>query len=535
MAIDAGLLAGPPNLAARPELVPKVDYVGQQDKMYKLSEEQDTYRDKMYTQEALKNGADLITPEGTKAFLEQAKGKVSPTYYGELIKHYEGAEKRSRDIQDYYLKLPPEIVKAEMANQDALVGAAQEAYGEYEKDFANAGGEQVARENLKNHIKVRLGKLANLKGPDGQPLIPLEKFDEIAKMSPPELKTYIAQTHWGKEQAKLAAEIREKNAKARQAETKADVQSAGDPNAIRINYLRDWLSDNADEKGSLQYDTNEKELNFRLSRAGGGKGGAGGEVNYGTSEGQNVAAMQKLFFGEEPKGMGQQAVQIRTRIRDLAAQTGKALGLTDMDMAMLPHDSKAKYKAIDGLTKWGSMVAKSQVNLEKDLDVATYYAEKLGSVAIKKINEMVIAGKSQFGDGDAQAYGLAVQKIRSEYMRLQTGPTSNAMLPVEAQQRSDQLISTGITAENWRGPIRDAITWEARNAVKSVEDTTNSLRNSVQSAGGAIQPPPNTQPPKEPALTAPPSAPAAKYPEVVNPQTHERLIFKDGKWQPKLQ
>src|SRR5262245_22328644 len=83
-----------------------------------------------------------------------------------------------------------------------------------------------------------------------------------------------------------------------------------------------------------------------------------------------VSAAKYILFGEEPKGMGNMSAIQKKQIKDLAAQMGKGLGLTEWEQAMLPQDNRVKMKAVDSLTKWGATVARTADKLDRDLQTA---------------------------------------------------------------------------------------------------------------------------------------------------------------------
>lgn len=226
MAIDAGLLAGPADLTTHQ--APQMDFVGSQQKMYSLADSELQYKhqqegenDKKIIQEYLKSGGNFGTPEGTKRATEELKGKVSPKMYEHLLDFHNTTGKREREIQDYYLQLPPEVMKAQQANEDVLMQAAQSAYGAYEKEFPTIGA-PAAKEHMKAAIQANLGRLATLKNEQGQPLIPEDQLSKLVELEPGELKAYIDHSHYGRGLAEQALKQRKLEAEAKVKEHQAE-------------------------------------------------------------------------------------------------------------------------------------------------------------------------------------------------------------------------------------------------------------------------------------------------------------------------
>ena len=195
-------------------------------------------------------------------------------------------------------------------------------------------------------------------------------------------------------------------------------------------------------------------------------------------EALKVAGWEKLLFGTDPKGFGTASAQQRAQVMDERARIGKALGLSEQEMAMLPFDAKVKQKAMGNLVQWGAFVGKAQEQLEKSMDLAIDYAKKLSPTTLQTINRAIIAGRKEFNDPIANAYALQIQTVRTEYGRLMAGPTSNGMLPVEALKKGDDLLSKGADVPSLM-EMRKVMTRDAKITKDSVDNQVNGLRSSI--------------------------------------------------------
>ena len=195
-----------------------------------------------------------------------------------------------------------------------------------------------------------------------------------------------------------------------------------------------------------------------------------------------VAAWEKLLYGTDIKGMGNSSAQQRAQVGNERARIGRELGLTDTEMAMMPQDNKVKMKAVDKLTTWGSFVDKAADQIVPSIDLAIDYAKKLGPTQLQTLNKLIIAGKTEFNSPDANAYAVAVNTVRREYGRLMSGPTSNAMLPVEAMKHADQLVSTAMDVPTWN-EVKKVIVKDSTFTREAVKKQIDSIRGTIASPG----------------------------------------------------
>jgi hypothetical protein len=205
-----------------------------------------------------------------------------------------------------------------------------------------------------------------------------------------------------------------------------------------------------------------------------------------TDDAMNQAAFEKLYLGKEITGMGNQTLKVKERVRNLEANIIKQMNLSPIEAAMLPTNTKVKQKAIGSLEQWGAYVGKAQEQLDKTMDMAIGYAEQMSPSDIKRVNEAIISGGKEFGDPISAKYASAIQSVKTEYSRLMSGPTSNAMLPVEAQHRADDLISGGYNLEQLRG-IKEVINKESKITHDAVTNQINSLQESITDVDGKVK------------------------------------------------
>lgn len=211
-----------------------------------------------------------------------------------------------------------------------------------------------------------------------------------------------------------------------------------------------------------------------------------------TEEGLGPMSWDAFLFGKNPPGMGTLSAQQRAQVANKRAQIGAGLGLSDAEIAMIPNDNKVKNKAYGNLVNWGAQVDRSAGVLNDTVDAALETAARLPLSTIQVVTKGVLAGIAQFNDPDANVYASQLNTIRREYGRLVSGPTSNAMLPVEAMKKGDELLSTGVDVAS----LQAVGNWFKREAAITQHRTNSgieSLRTSMvptQKGAATISPKP---------------------------------------------
>jgi len=234
-----------------------------------------------------------------------------------------------------------------------------------------------------------------------------------------------------------------------------------------------------------------------------------------TPEALQVAGWEKLLFGTDPKGMGKLNSQQRAQVTNERERIGKSLGLSPMEMAMMPQDNKVKMKAVDKLTTWGAFVDKAADQILPSIDLAIDYAKKLDQTTLQTLNKAILAGKREFNNPEANAYAVAVNTVRREYGRLMSGPTSNAMLPVEAMKQADEMISGALDVSAWN-EVKNVVIKDAGFTKDAVRKQIDTLRGSI--TGGQL---------------VAPKATNSQYKEgdKQNSRSGKPMIFRNGHWE----
>ena len=453
MAIDSSLLSSAPNLSSPgliQELTPQVDAVGKQREMYSLADagfkyqdEKAAHNDDAILQDYLKNGGDLVTPEGSAKATEDLKGKVSPKYYENLVKYHEGADDRARKMQQYYLGLPAQVAEAEAANDNALTSAASRALDAYKKDFAT-GGEQVAREHLRSAIQANLGQLGQLKMPGtDKPLMPPEQLNKMVEMSPTDLENYIKQSAYGQAQRKAAADSRLKEAHATYYEN-----GGAQPSAVKEQERWQEILDDP-EASAEEKEFAKARLAKLVAPASGGTTFTAQEWDKLGPQGQEAAtnaAWDSLIRNRPVPARGGLYAASQHAIGNIA----KEAGMSVPELLSASADVKTQLQAKSSIERRIQNVDRAANQLEAEMPVVKAALDKINPSEFLPLSKAEIATKEWVGSPDVVAFKQAADAVLIEMEIVKSGNTSQVHV-AQLQRAMDQLpsISTKANMQAW--------------------------------------------------------------------------------------
>ena len=229
-----------------------------------------------------------------------------------------------------------------------------------------------------------------------------------------------------------------------------------------------------------------------------------------TPEARTNAAWKYILTGNDSE-FGMASKELRVSVIKEASKIAKNIGLSPQELAMLPQNNAVQKKAQGSLIQWGAFIKKSQGVLEKSTDLALALASKMSPTEINIVNRAVLEGKTQFNDPIARQFSLALNTIRTEYARLLQGPTSNAMLTMDANKEADKLISNGVDYEGLKG-IRTYIEQEAKINNDEIQGGIYTLEqmsmNPYKLRAGGVEGPGAAPQPMQGAAPAAPALPA---------------------------
>lgn len=166
-------------------------------------------------------------------------------------------------------------------------------------------------------------------------------------------------------------------------------------------------------------------------------------------------------------------------IRNRAAQQASEIGLTPEKIAALPAERKANAGALLQDIRYQDGVKNGLYLFDNMFDVAGEYAKKINLTEVQRINSLILAGQTEFGNPDYNNYANAMATIALEYGRLTGGPTSNAMAPVELMKIGMARLGPQITPSQFEGE-KELIKKEAKAKLDALDKTISERKNIMQ-------------------------------------------------------
>lgn len=191
-------------------------------------------------------GVDLATPEGSKALLAQAKGKVSPGMYAKLADHSQKIEQNHLKNEELLASKTAEELKTYYEQMAPLVGPMDALDKQYDKTRAEKG--QVAAEaELKDGMAKLMGSAGGMKLPSGAPLFPPQLMQNLQGSPPDLLHATIANAKYTTDMVARRykeAQSKELEARAAKEQAQAEAEKSG----------KNWdLYNSADGKDQYRY------------------------------------------------------------------------------------------------------------------------------------------------------------------------------------------------------------------------------------------------------------------------------------------
>ena len=188
-----------------------------------------------------------------------------------------------------------------------------------------------------------------------------------------------------------------------------------------------------------------------------------------------LEASNRLFHNKYPPWL--RAPEDRARIDNDASALARSLGMSMKEATVLPEQVKADASALLKDIGWLDGIKRGQKIIEGQIPIAKSYLDKLDLTEIRTINAGILAGKTEFGSADANNYANAMSTLAFEWGRLQAGPQSAAMLPVEVVKIGMNRVQN-VTPDQFVGEA-ELLQKEAANTIKASEDTVKERRQAL--------------------------------------------------------
>jgi len=260
-----------PMIALNVDTKPPVDFVQNEKNRYALAEagrtdtlQQAQMDDRSIMQDYLKQGGDLVTPDGLNKATQALQGKLSPEGLEKLTKHVEGAEDRKAKVVDQMSRLADEPFNRLIKTQDTISQVLRAPLDVFKQEAAKIG-EPAALEHF-NAAKEAQFKMISEMGKDNPNIGPL--LEKYKAMDPKQMEATFQGTEYSRGLAKEAQELRTKAAQEKYytagAEQKAESSDLAKIKAINQAY----------EDGLITIEIRDKEL-AKITAVKGVAGGGG--------------------------------------------------------------------------------------------------------------------------------------------------------------------------------------------------------------------------------------------------------------------
>jgi hypothetical protein len=194
----------------------------------------------------------------------------------------------------------------------------------------------------------------------------------------------------------------------------------------------------------------------------------------------DYAAQEYMNSGKLPSGFS--SGQMKTEVINRAASVMQAAGITPAQFSALAPERKAVAAALTKNVAFESNIARGVKELDAMLDQAAFWAKDLPITTFQKVNEALLTGEIYVGNAEANNYKIAMQNVALLYGRLQAGPTSNAMLPVEVIKMGMNRFGTALSPAQFEGE-RVTLHTEAENILAKTQDEINNGKRQLESFG----------------------------------------------------
>lgn len=251
---------------------------------------------------------------------------------------------------------------------------------------------------------------------------------------------------------------------------------------------------------------------------GGGKATVAGDA-------LDLAANQLLIDGKMPAGFGRNQANVGA-IYKRAAELAKEKGQTGEAAMFNAKSIKSDQNSLSNLTKQSDMISAFESTAKKNLDMLVEQSGKVSRTSFPIVNKALMSGRMAVGDPEAAKLMAIVKPFVDEYAKILSGQTGAAGASDTARREAAGIIAGYMSHEQIK-ELAPFIRQELSNRTSSLDEQRELIKARMK-GGGESKPHKAAE-----GNTVPNPVPAPQsYPTATNQATGEKLIFKDGKWQP---
>lgn len=438
-----------------------VDVLGQESRAYslasqmnKVEQENLARQDQQIIQQALREGANLNTPDGIQSLAESLKGKVQPGTYEGLIKSKSALEEQALKIQDKFATMEADKLKVYQSKGDLVLKNLSGLLDEYDTTVKGKGLD-VAVNEFNGRKQALIQALVESKAVDP------EQAKLYFQMSPTQLKTMLETSKFWQDKMKEAAELQEKQARARKEGAQADQIEQGGAKVAELQAIED------------RYGKESPEYKAALQRLGGAHGATNVEPTM-TPDAVNLAA-ERLLKGDKSAlqniGRGVQGAANITAINNRVAELAKERGIDASKVLQAQSELGAAQKGLKDLAGRSAKIDAAVIEVDKFADNALQALDKVSRGNVVPVNEIMRRVAEGSGSPEEAAFSTYVKSLSGAYANVLGRGTTT----VFSQTEADKIIRKDYSKEQFKAMI-DAIKKEAQAVLQSSEGAGENIK-----------------------------------------------------------
>ena len=438
-----------------------VDEMGQTQKAYDLAstmgkyqDEQAIRQDQTKIQEYMKQGGNMSTPEGIQKAITDLQGHLSPKSWASLMKQGEASLGWNEKLNDYYTKLPEDAFKLQsMKTEYTLKGleGPLQAYAE----SAKTKGEPAALQDFEAARTATINYASQLKDAAGKPIFTAQDLEPMKTATPAQLQAQLSTAKFHQDRLKEAAELKVKEAQAREHNAKADMMEQGGPALYAYNMAVE------------QYGEDSPQAKALLAKA---LGASAMSKAAGMPEEDVSNDVRKLVVSQwiqNPSSLRGYDKTYQQRVANWAA----AMGITPEDIASGQALRKFSLAAAGAAGNRSGTMAAVEATMPGLVNEAIDASSKVPRGNFLGWNKLMQMADTQLSDPNLKRLKVANQAIASEFQQVISRGGSN----VTALNEAMHLLQTAESPEAYAAALKQ-IQREVQINVQGAEKVRESLR-----------------------------------------------------------
>lgn len=430
-------MAGDQNIGLRGKEPATVDVAGEMSKAYTLTSQMDKQQkdaqaaqDKQLLQEALKNGADMSTPDGALALAEQLKGQVAPATYTNLLKAHDELKTTAVEAETKLAQMDTAKLNQMQKQGDYAIENLSTLLSTYDKTVSEKGVPAAQQD-------YDAAKLKTIETMRQSKLIPEPMLAQLGNLSAPELKAKVESSKFWQEKLKAAAALKTEGAKAGFYEAQTKEKTLG-KDLTSVMAIQDAM-----DNGEITPEQGAALIKKAESK------GTPPAVASMTPDAINMAA-ERVLAGDttalQNLGRGAQGGENIAQINNRVAEIAKAKGLSPDSVLKARALLKAAGQGLNTLATRSAKIDAAAIEVDKFADNALGALDKVSRGDILPINDIIRKVSEGSGSPEEVDFATYVKSLSGAYASV----ISRGNPTVNSQQEADAIIRKDYSKPQFR-------------------------------------------------------------------------------------